>query len=83
MVVPVIMIGLAALGIFYFAVRLNIRLAFYVLLAANFLSVGLTRYLPYPLGLSMDALLLSIFLFHFFVNSVKWIGKNCATPFSL
>lgn len=66
MVVPVIMIGLAALGIFYFAVRLNIRLAFYVLLAANFLSVGLTRYLPYPLGLSMDALLLSIFLFLFF-----------------
>lgn len=52
----------------------QVKIGFYALMAANFLSTGLTRYLPLPLGLTVDLILVFIFLVIFFkeFKEIDW-----------
>lgn len=71
---PVLLLaGALAISVIY-AISVNIRFGFYLLMIANFFSVGLTRYVPLPLGLAIDAILVLLFVMYFFQHfrNINW-----------
>jgi len=56
------------------AIVRDIKWGFYFLLFASFVSVGLTRYAPLPLGLLIDVILALIFLIYFLreFKEINW-----------
>jgi hypothetical protein len=66
--------GLGILIFVFFKIRSNIRNGFYLLMAANFFSTGLTRYVDLPLGLLIDFVLLLLFITWFLgvFRNVSW-----------
>lgn len=83
--------GAAALGVIGLAVGVVVlylmgkgeRTGYIVLLMATYFSTGLTRYVPLPLGLSVDVLLLLIFLLFFFKIFNLYLGEISKIPFLL
>lgn len=78
--VPILLI-LISFSIFaLYSITVNIRYGFYFIMGANFFSVGLTRYINAPLGLTVDFLMILIaiifFLKHF--KNISW--KPLANP---
>ena len=66
MLVPIALIGTAAVLFALFLIVRDIKWGFYLLISAGFFSVGVTRYAPLPLGLMIDFILVGIFLIYFF-----------------
>ncbi len=61
----------------------NPRIGFYSVLVANYFAIGLSRYIPAPLGLTVDGLLVLTWLaliFSQFNKKVEW--KNAGRDFS-
>lgn len=78
--VPAALMGCAVVAVIAFKIAKDIRWGFYLLMAANFFSVGLTRYVSLPLGLMIDIILLLLF-FIFFIKEFKNISwKPLANP---
>lgn len=89
---PVAILSIAFGAVYILKIVQNIRWGFYLLMAANFLSVGLTRYIDLPLGLFIDIILIAIFFIYFlkqfkdisfsqlknpvFILVVTWMGFN-------
>ena len=62
----------------------NPRVGFYSVLVANYFAIGLSRYIPAPLGLSLDGLLVMTWLaviFSQFNKKVEW--KKAGRDYSL
>jgi len=79
-VVPVFGIGLSAVLLYLYKIIQDLKWGFYLLLAANFFSVGLTRYVSLPLGLLIDFILLLLFVI-FFLKKFKNISwKPLSNP---
>ena len=77
---PAALLGCAVVALIAFKIAKDIRWGFYLLMAANFFSVGLTRYVSLPLGLTIDIILLLLF-FIFFIKEFKNISwKPLANP---
>jgi len=72
--IPFIFIGLSFFFIYLYKIVQDIRWGFYLLLTANFFSVGLTRYVSLPLGLLIDFILLLLFIVFFLktFKSISW-----------
>ena len=72
--IPLLIIGLCGFAFFIFKIVNDLRWGFYILLCANFLSAGLTRYVDLPLGLLIDFILLFIFFVYFFQHfrTISW-----------
>jgi len=61
----------------------NPRIGFYSVLVANYFAIGLSRYIPAPLGLAVDGLLVLTWLsliFSQFNNKLEW--KNASRDFT-
>ncbi len=65
MTLPILIIGLAFLSIGLIKMTKDLRWGFYFLMVANFISVGMSRYIPLPLGLSIDFILILVFVILF------------------
>lgn len=74
MIVPGLLVALALFAGFLTLLVKDIRWGFYILMVANFFSVGLTRYIDLPLGLLIDFILLLIAITFFIINfkSISW-----------
>jgi len=78
--VPVIGFGASIALLYLYKTIRDIRWGFYLLLFANFFSVGLTRYVTLPLGLLIDGILL-LLLAVFFLKKFKDISwKPLSNP---
>lgn len=66
MIVPGIIAGGGILFVFIYKIVSDAKWGFYLLVLANFFSVGLTRYIDLPLGLLIDFILLFLFIVYFF-----------------
>ncbi len=79
-VFPLALIGCAVVFVVGFKIVKDIRWGFYILMAANFFSVGITRYVSLPLGLLIDIILLLLFII-FFIKEFKNISwKPLSNP---
>ncbi len=78
--IPLFGLGLSVVLIYFYKIIQDLRWGFYLLMAANFFSVGLTRYVSLPLGLLIDFILLLLFVI-FFLKKFKNISwKPLANP---
>ena len=78
--IPAALLGIASVFVVFFKMIKDIRWGFYVLLAANFMSNGLTRYVPLTLGLVIDILLLLLFFMYFIKEFKNITWKPLANP---
>ena len=79
--VPVVGVAVSFGLLAILAMIRDIKWGFYFLLFASFISIGLTRYLPLPLGLLIDVILAGIFFIYFLkeFKEIDWsVLKNPA-----
>ncbi len=79
-IIPIAIIGSSFLFVVIFKVVKVMRWGFYLLMIANFFSLGLTRYVSAPLGLIIDFILLFLFLVYFLKNFKNISWKPLSNP---
>jgi hypothetical protein len=78
--VPLLGLGLSVALLYFYKIIQDLRWGFYLLLAANFFSVGLTRYVSLPLGLLIDFILLLLFVVFFLKKFKNITWKPLSNP---